>query len=90
MPILERRKDTDYGDQQRAFQLMRRGRYVEFNLLYDRGTQYGIQSGRRVEAVMCSMPPMVSWSYGYDPEPGSPEARLVERYLVPQDWVSMA
>ena len=90
LPILERRKDTAYGDQQRAFQLMRRGRYVEFNLLYDRGTQYGIQSGRRVEAVMCSMPPMVSWSYGHDPEPGSPEAMLVERYLVPQDWVSMA
>ena len=90
LPILERRKDTAYGDQQRAFQLMRRGRYVEFNLLYDRGTKYGIQSGRRVEAVMCSMPPMVSWSYGHDPEPGSPEAMLVERYLVPQDWVSMA
>ena len=90
LPILERRKHAEYGDQQRAFQLMRRGRYVEFNLLYDRGTKYGIQSGRRVDAVMCSMPPMVSWSYGHAAESGSPEAMLSERYLVPQDWVSMA
>jgi len=90
MPILERRKDAEYADHHRAFQLMRRGRYVEFNLLYDRGTQYGIQSGRRVEAVMCSMPPMVSWTYGHTAEPGSPEAALVERYLVPQDWAGMS
>jgi len=86
MPILERRKNTSYGERERSFQLMRRGRYVEFNLLYDRGTQYGIQSGRRVEAVMCSMPPAVSWEYGYVPEPETPEAELFERYLKPRDW----
>ena len=90
LPILERRKLVEYTDQNRAFQLMRRGRYVEFNLLYDRGTKYGIQSGRRVEAVMCSMPPMVSWAYGHSPAPGSPEAALSDRYLVPQDWVGMS
>ena len=90
LPILERRKLVEYTDQNRAFQLMRRGRYVEFNLLYDRGTKYGIQSGRRVEAVMCSMPPMVSWTYGHSSAPGSPEAALSDRYLVPQDWVGMS
>ena len=90
LPILERRKLVEYTDQNRAFQLMRRGRYIEFNLLYDRGTKYGIQSGRRVEAVMCSMPPMVSWTYGHSPVPGSPEAALSDRYLVPQDWVGMS
>ena len=90
VPILERRKHAEYSERHRAFQLMRRGRYVEFNLLYDRGTQYGIQSGRRVEAVMCSMPPMVSWTYGYTATPGSQEAELYDRYLVPQDWAEMS
>jgi coproporphyrinogen III oxidase len=90
LPILQRRKDMNYGENERRFQLMRRGRYVEFNLLYDRGTKYGIQSGRRVEAVMCSMPPQVSWSYGYEPKPKSPEARLYSRYLRPQDWANMS
>jgi len=89
VPILERRKDTEYGERERQFQLVRRGRYVEFNLLYDRGTQYGIQSGRRIEAVMCSMPPKVAWAYGQVPEPSSPEARLYEHFLKPQDWASL-
>ena len=86
LPILTRRMNIEYGERERNFQLMRRGRYVEFNLLYDRGTKYGIQSGRRIEAVMCSMPPMVSWAYDAVPEVGSPEARLTERYLCPRDW----
>lgn len=89
VPIFERRKDTEYGERERQFQLVRRGRYVEFNLLYDRGTQYGIQSGRRIDAVMCSMPPKVAWAYGHAPEPSSPEARLYEHFLKPQDWASL-
>jgi len=89
LPILERRKNHEYGSRERDFQLYRRGRYVEFNLLQDRGTKYGIQSGRRIEAVMCSMPPLVRWTYNHQPEPGSPEAALVERYLIPRDWTSL-
>jgi len=89
IPILKRRIGMNYGERERAFQLMRRGRYVEFNLLYDRGTKYGIQSGRRIESVMCSMPPQVTWSYKAVPEPGTPEAALSERYLRPRDWVNM-
>ena len=81
--------DAPYGDRERAFQRMRRGRYVEFNLLYDRGTKYGIQSGRRIEAVMCSMPPSVVWEYDATAEPGSPESALLERYLKPRDWVEL-
>ena len=90
LPILERRKNHEYGDQERDFQLYRRGRYVEFNLLHDRGTKYGIQSGRRIEAVMCSMPPLVRWSYNHEPAPGSPESDLYTRYLVPRDWADLA
>ena len=86
LPILERRKHTTYTAEERQFQLYRRGRYVEFNLLHDRGTKYGVQSGRRIEAVMCSMPPKVRWTYNYTPKPGSREADLVERFLVPQNW----
>ena len=86
LPILARRKSTPYGDPERDFQLYRRGRYVEFNLLYDRGTKYGLQSGRRVESVLASMPPEVRWRYAFAPKPGTREAELVERYLVPRDW----
>ena len=85
-PILERRKDTPYGERERAWQLYRRGRYVEFNLIQDRGTLFGLQAGGRVESILASMPPEVSWRYDLVPEPGSAEARLVERYLVPRDW----
>ncbi|MGB0641417.1 MAG: coproporphyrinogen III oxidase, partial [Myxococcota bacterium] len=89
LPILQRRKNMEFGQRERDFQLYRRGRYVEFNLLYDRGTKYGIQSGRRIEAVMCSMPPLVAWSYDWQTEPNSPERTLYDRYLVPRDWAGM-
>lgn len=87
-PILNKRKDMPYGERERAFQLFRRGRYVEFNLVYDRGTQYGLQSGRRTETVMASMPPLVSWHYKYPIESESAEARLYTHFLPPRDWVS--
>jgi coproporphyrinogen III oxidase len=89
LPILQRRKDMPVTEAQRQFQLYRRGRYVEFNLVYDQGTKYGIQSGRRIESVMCSMPPLVRWEYGLDIAPGSMEAQLYDRYLKPQDWADM-
>ncbi|HVH07063.1 MAG TPA: oxygen-dependent coproporphyrinogen oxidase [Myxococcota bacterium] len=85
-PIVTRRSGRPYGERERAWQLARRGRYVEFNLVYDRGTLYGLQSGRRIESVLSSMPPLVAWSYDLRPEPGSPEAELLERFLVPRDW----
>ena len=87
LPILARRQHAPYGERERSFQLYRRGRYVEFNLIHDRGTRYGLQSGRRVESVLASMPPLASWRYDWQPEPGSPEARLVEHFLVARDWV---
>ncbi|WP_213995233.1 oxygen-dependent coproporphyrinogen oxidase [Arsukibacterium sp.] len=87
LPLIERRKDTPYGDRERQFQLYRRGRYVEFNLVYDRGTLFGLQSGGRTESILMSMPPLVRWQYGYQPETGSAEAKLYERYLKPQDWL---
>lgn len=89
VPIVAKRKDTPYGERERQFQLYRRGRYVEFNLVFDRGTLFGLQSGGRTESILMSMPPLVRWQYGYEPEAGSPEARLYERYLQPQDWLAV-
>jgi len=89
LPIVERRKHTPYGEREREFQLYRRGRYVEFNLVYDRGTLFGLQSGGRSESILMSLPPRVRWEYGFQPEPGSAEARLGD-YLVPRDWVAGA
>ncbi|MCC8691557.1 oxygen-dependent coproporphyrinogen oxidase [Xanthomonas campestris] len=86
LPIVERRKDTPYGEAERAFQLYRRGRYVEFNLVYDRGTLFGLQSGGRAESILMSLPPQVRWEYGFQPQPGSAEARLTD-YLIPRDWL---
>ena len=87
VPIVERRKDTPYGARERDWQLYRRGRYVEFNLVWDRGTLFGLQSGGRTESILMSMPPLAAWRYDYQPEPGSPEAALLERYLQVRDWV---
>jgi len=88
VPIVERRQDTEYGDRQRQFQLYRRGRYVEFNLVYDRGTIFGLQTNGRAESILMSLPPLTRWEYGYQPEPGSPEAELTKVFLQPQDWVN--
>ena len=86
LPILRRRKDESYGERERDFQLYRRGRYVEFNLVWDRGTLFGLQSGGRTESILMSLPPLVRWRYGWTPEPGTPEARLYEDFLRPRDW----
>ena len=87
LPIVERRKDLAYGERERQFQLYRRGRYVEFNLVYDRGTLFGLQSGGRTESILMSLPPAVRWEYGFEAAAGSPEAALTERYLKPTDWL---
>lgn len=87
LPIVEARRDTPFGEREREFQLYRRGRYVEFNLLYDRGTLFGLQSGGRTESILMSLPPRVRWEYGWEPEPGSPEERLYRDYLRPRDWL---
>ncbi|BDT67599.1 oxygen-dependent coproporphyrinogen-III oxidase [Comamonadaceae bacterium OS-1] len=87
VPILQRRKDTPYGERERAFQLYRRGRYVEFNLVWDRGTHFGLQSGGRTESILLSMPPMASWSYQHAPEAGSAEEALAREFLVARAWV---
>ena len=86
-PILERRRALLFGDRERAFQCYRRGRYVEFNLVYDRGTLFGLQSGGRTESVLMSLPPAVTWRYEWTPAPGSPEAKLYTDFLKPRDWV---
>jgi len=87
LPIIQRRRDVPYGERERDFQLHRRGRYVEFNLVYDRGTLFGLQSGGRTESILMSLPPEVRWSYDWQVEPGSAEARLYEHYLQPKDWL---
>ncbi len=87
LPIVRRRHSHPFGEHERAFQLYRRGRYVEFNLLYDRGTRFGLEAGARVESVLASLPPLVRWRYDWSPEPGSPEDRLVQDFLVPRDWL---
>ncbi|MEO8542974.1 MAG: oxygen-dependent coproporphyrinogen oxidase [Burkholderiaceae bacterium] len=87
LPIVLRRKDMPYGERERAFQLYRRGRYVEFNLVWDRGTHFGLQSGGRSESILMSMPPLVRWSYREQPQPGSPEDALLREFLVRKDWV---
>jgi len=87
VPIVLRRKDTPYSQRERDFQLYRRGRYVEFNLVWDRGTHFGLQSGGRSESILLSMPPLVSWAYRQVPEPGTPEAALYSQFLVRRDWL---
>ena len=87
-PIVEKRKDTPFGERQRDFQLYRRGRYVEFNLVYDRGTLFGLQSGGRTESILMSLPPLVKWRYNWQPEPSSEEATLYRDYLHARDWLA--
>ncbi len=87
-PIVEKRQSMEYGDHERDFQLYRRGRYVEFNLVYDRGTIFGLQTNGRTESILMSLPPLVRWEYDYHPEPGTREAQLYEIFLKPQDWVN--
>lgn len=88
VPIVERRRSLEYGDRERNFQLYRRGRYVEFNLVHDRGTIFGLQTNGRTESILMSLPPLVRWEYGYKPEPNTREAELYETFLKPQDWAS--
>jgi coproporphyrinogen III oxidase len=87
LPIIQRRRDAHFTAEQKAFQEYRRGRYVEFNLVYDRGTLFGLQTGGRTESILMSLPPVVRWDYNWQPEPGTPEARLTDEFLVPRDWL---
>ncbi len=87
LPIVERRRDTPYGERERDFQLYRRGRYVEFNLVYDRGTLFGLQTGGRTESILMCLPPLVRWEYGFMPEPAAPK-RVWRDYLRPRDWLA--
>jgi len=89
LPIVQRRKHFSFGERERNFQLYRRGRYVEFNLVYDRGTLFGLQSGGRTESILMSLPPVVHWQYNWQPEAGSEEAVLYEQYLRPQNWLDV-
>jgi coproporphyrinogen III oxidase len=87
LPIVQRRRATPYGEHERDFQAYRRGRYVEFNLVWDRGTHFGLHGGGRTESILMSMPPLAAWRYDWHPEPGSPEARLYSDFLPPRDWL---
>jgi len=89
LPIVEKRKNSPFGERERDFQLYRRGRYVEFNLVYDRGTLFGLQSGGRTESILMSLPPLVKWKYNWQPEPDSPEQQLYQHFLKPQDWLNL-
>ena len=90
LPVVQRRKNTPYGERERNFQLVRRGRYVEFNLVWDRGTHFGLQSGGRTESILMSMPPAAHWAYQFTPEAGSAEADLMAHFLIAKDWLAVA